>query len=113
MIDLLIAMQKKKLGILLSTPPSHPNLTTVERLCEEGLRSDVDVYLYLIDEGVKSLTDGRLLGLSKTGAKLFACAYGCQQQGVPTGDLDPNIQLCGLVVLSNIINGCDRFVALN
>jgi len=113
LIDLLIAMQKKKLGILLSTPPSHPNLTTVERLCEEGLRSDVDVYLYLIDEGVKSLTDGRLLGLSKTGAKLFACAYGCQQQGVPTGDLDPNIQLCGLVVLSNIINGCDRFVALN
>ena len=113
MIDLLIAMQKKKLGILLSTPPSHPNLTTVERLCEEGLRSDVDVYLYLIDEGVKSLTDGRLLGLSKTGAKLFACAYGCQQQGVPTGNLDPNIQLCGLVVLSNIINGCDRFVALN
>jgi len=113
LIDLLIAMQKKKLGILLSTPPSHPNLTTVERLCEEGLRSDVDVYLYLIDEGVKSLTDGRLLGLSKTGAKLFACAYGCQQQGVPTGNLDPNIQLCGLVVLSNIINGCDRFIALN
>jgi sulfur relay (sulfurtransferase) complex TusBCD TusD component (DsrE family) len=106
-------MQKKKLGILLSTPPTHPNLTTVARLCEEGLRSDVDVYLYLIDEGVKGLTDGRVLGLSKTGAKLFACAYGCQQQGVPTGNLDPNIQLCGLVVLSNIINVCDRFVAFN
>ena len=106
-------MQKKKLGILLSTPPTHPNLTKVARLCEEGLRSDVDVYLYLIDEGVKGLTDGRVLGLSKTGAKLFACAYGCQQQGVPTGNLDPNIQLCGLVVLSNIINGCDRFVAFN
>ncbi|HET7059036.1 MAG TPA: DsrE family protein [Nitrospiraceae bacterium] len=106
-------MQKKKLGILLSTPPFHPNLSTVTRLCEEGLRSDVDVYLYLIDEGVKNVTDQQLLGLSKAGTKLFACAYGCQQQGVSTGNLDPGIQLCGLVVLSNIINGCDRFVAFN
>ena len=106
-------MQRKKLGILLSTPPSHPNLSTVTRLCEESLHSDVDVYLYLIDEGVKNLTDQQLLGLSKAGAKLFACAYGCQQQGVSTANLDPSIQLCGLVVLSNIINGCDRFVAFN
>jgi sulfur relay (sulfurtransferase) complex TusBCD TusD component (DsrE family) len=106
-------MQKKKLGILLSTPPDHPNLTTVSRLCEEGLHSDVDVYLYLIDEGVKNLSDRRLLGLSKTGVKLFACAYGCQQQRVSTENLDSSIQLCGLVVLSNIINGCDRFVAFN
>ena len=106
-------MQKKKLGILLSTSPSHPNLSTVTHLCDEGLRSNVDVYLYLIDEGVKSLTDQQLLGLSKAGAKLFACAYGCQQQGVSTANLDPGIQLCGLVVLSNIINGCDRFVAFN
>lgn len=106
-------MQKKKLGILLSTPPSHPNLSTVTRLCEEGLGSDVDVYLYLIDEGVKNLTDQQVLGLSKAGAKLFVCAYGCQQQGVSTANLDPSIQLCGLVVLSNIINGCDRFVAFN
>ena len=73
-------MQKKKLGILLSTPPSHPNITTVTHLCEEGLKSDVDVYLYLIDEGVKNLTNQSLLGLSRTGAKLFACAYVCQQQ---------------------------------
>jgi len=64
-------MQKKKLGILLSTPPSHPNLSTVTHLCDEGLRSNVDVYLYLIDEGVKSLTDQQLLGLSKAGAKLL------------------------------------------
>ena len=106
-------MQKKKLGILLSTPPTHPNLTTATRLCEEGLNTDTDVYLYLIDEGVKNLTNRRLLELAHAGAKLFACAYGCQQQGVPTGNLDPGIQLCGLVVLSNIINGCDRFIAFN
>lgn len=106
-------MQKKKLGVLLSTPPSHPNVTTVSRLCEEGLKSGVDVYLYLIDEGVKNIADPRLLNLSREGAKLFACAYGCQQHGVSTGNLDPGIQLCGLVVLSNMMNGCDRFVAFN
>lgn len=106
-------MQKKKLGLLLSTPPSHPNLSTVTRLCEEGLRSNVDVYVYLIDEGVKNLSDQRLTGLSEHGAKLFACAYGCQQQGVSTANLASGVQLCGLVVLSNIINGCDRFVAFN
>ncbi|MGH7230759.1 MAG: DsrE family protein [Nitrospiraceae bacterium] len=106
-------MPKKKLGVLLSTPPSHPNVTTVARLCEEGLRSNVDVYLYLIDEGVQNLRDTRLLGLSDAGAKLFVCAYGCQQHSVPTHDLHAGVQLCGLVVLSNMMNGCDRFVAFN
>lgn len=106
-------MEKQKLGVLLSTPPSHPNVTTVARLCQEALRSDIDVYLYLIDEGVRNVQDGRLLQLSKVGAKLFVCAYGCQQHGVPTDGLDKEVTLCGLVVLSNMINGCDRFVAFN
>src|SRR5688500_12650587 len=106
-------MQKKKLGLLLSTPPSHPNVTTVTRLCEEGLRSDVDVYLYLIDEGVGNLHNEGVLRLSDAGAKVFVCAYGCQQHAVPTKNLKDGVQLCGLVVLSNMINGCDRFVAFN
>ena len=106
-------MQKKKLGLLLSTPPSHPNVATVAHLSEVSLKEGVDVYLYLINEGVKNIRDERLLAASRGGAKLFACAYGCQQQGVPTDNIDPNIQLCGLVVLSNMMNGCDRFVAFN
>ena len=106
-------MEKKKLGILLSTGPSHPNVATVAELCRTAIASQVDVYLYLIDEGVKNLRDPRLSALAKSGAKFFVCAYGCQQHGVPTTDLDPNISLCGLVVLSNMINGCDRFLAFN
>ncbi len=104
---------KKKLGVLLSTPPSHPHVTTAVRLCEEALGSSVDVYLYLIDEGVKNLRDPRLLTLSGSGAKFFVCAYGCQQHGMPTDGLGSDITLCGLVVLSNMINGCDRFVSFN
>lgn len=106
-------MEKKKLGVLLSTPPSHPNVISVANLCQEALRSHVDVYLYLIDEGVKNLRDSRLARLSSDGAKLFVCAYGCQQHAVSTEGLPQGMSLCGLVVLSNMINGCDRFVAFN
>jgi len=73
----------------------------------------MDVYLYLIDEGVLNLNDRHLLELSSSGVKFFVCAYGCQQHGVPTDNVGKEITLCGLVVLSNMINGCDRFVAFN
>jgi len=103
----------KKLGILLSTPDSHPGVDTVVGLCNAALQQGGDVYLYLIDEGVKNIRDPRLVTLAEKGMKLFACAYGCQQHGVSTENLDPRISLCGLVVLSNMINGCDRFLAFN
>jgi len=106
-------MEKKRLGVLLSTGPVHPHVTTVSRLCQEALKSKIDVYLYLIDEGVLNLRDERLLRLSSEGLKLFVCAYGCQQHKVSTDMLGKDITLCGLVVLSNIVNGCDRFMAFN
>ncbi|MGQ0810155.1 MAG: DsrE family protein [Nitrospiraceae bacterium] len=106
-------MHNKKLGILLSTPPSHLSVRTVHSLCEEALNEGIDVYLYLIDEGVMSLRDSGFTELSRNGMKLFVCAYGCQQHRVSTEGLDPGITLCGLVVLDQIINGCDRFLAFN
>ena len=100
-----------KLGILLCTSDTNPNIQTVVGLCEAALQQQVDVYLYLIDEGVKNVRDPRLLILAEKGMKLFACAYGCHKHGVPTTDLDPSVSLCGLVVLSNMIEACDRFLA--
>ncbi len=70
-----------------------------------------DVYLYLIDEGVLTVEDPRFEPLRQAGLKLFACAYGAQQHGVPRKD--ERATYCGLVVLSNIVSSCDRFVALN
>lgn len=104
-------MSAKKVGILLSTPPSHPSVETVARLSSEAITQGHDVYLYCIDEGVKNLRDHRYADLVGRGMKLFVCAYGCQQHGVSTDQLDSRISLCGLVVLSNIVNGCDRFLA--
>lgn len=104
-------MAARKLGLLLSTPPSHPSVETVVQLTQAALRRGVEVYLYLIDEGVKTSTDQRYLALIDAGVKMSVCAYGCQQYGVITTTVDSRVSLSGLVVLSGIIDGCDRFLA--
>ncbi|MEP6933317.1 MAG: DsrE family protein [Nitrospirota bacterium] len=104
-------MATRRLGLLLSTPPSHPSVETVIQLAQAALRRGIDVYLYLIDEGVKAVVDQRYLGLIDAGVKMSVCAYGCQQYGVPTVTVDSRVSLSGLVVLSGIIDGCDRFLA--
>ncbi len=106
-------MENRKLGILLSTAPSNPNIETVIGLCTAALHKEIAVFLYLIDEGVHAVKDHRLVRLSDKGLKVYACAYGCQQHGIPTSTVHPAISLCGLVVLSNIVNACDRFLAFN
>lgn len=104
-------MAARKLGLLLSTAPSHPSVETVVQLAHAALRRGVEVYLYLIDEGVKVAVDPRYVGLIDAGVKLSVCAYGCQQHGVSTTSVDSRVSLSGLVVLSGIIDGCDRFLA--
>ena len=104
-------MAPQKLGLLLSTAPSHPSVETVVQLAAAALRQGVEVYLYLIDEGVKNYTDTRFRGLLDAGVRMSVCAYGCQQHGVSTQQVDSRVSLSGLVVLSGIIDGCDRFLA--
>jgi sulfur relay (sulfurtransferase) complex TusBCD TusD component (DsrE family) len=104
-------MTARKLGLLLSTPPSHPSVETVVQLAQAALRRGVEVYLYLIDEGVKTAVDQRYLGLIDAGVKMSVCAYGCQRHGVITTTVDSRVSLSGLFVLSGIIDGCDRFLA--
>ena len=48
--------------------------------------------------------------LAGRGLKLFVCAYGCQKRRQPLSDRATN---CGLVVLTDLINGTERFLALN
>jgi hypothetical protein len=105
-------LAKKKLGILLSTPPEHPNLETMLGLGEAALTRGADLYLYLIDDGVRALGDPRLRALPGRGAKLFVCAYGCQKRRIALEDA-PDVSYCGLVVLTDLLNATDRFVALN
>ncbi len=104
-------MKKRVLGILLSTGPENPNLSTAIGLSDAALKGGVDVYLYLIDEGILTVDDPRFQPLRDSGLKLFACAYGAQQRGVLRKE--EKATYCGLVVLSNIVSSCDRFIALN
>ena len=106
-------LARKKLGLLLSTGPERPaNLDTAVGLSEAALSRGADVYLYLIDDGVRALDDARVPALAERGAKLFVCAFGSQKRRIPLRDSD-SVTYCGLVVLTDIINGTDRFVALN
>lgn len=100
----------RKLGIMLSTNPGHPNLETCLGLSREALSRGVDVYLYLVDDGVANIDDDRILDLGRRGAKLFVCAYGSQRRRLP---ITEKATYCGLVVLTDLINGTERFVALN
>ena len=104
-------MPTRKLGLLLSTAPSDQGIETVVRLAEAAVRQGVEVYLYLIDEGVKSFKDTRFTRLLDAGVRMSVCAYGCQQHGVSTQQVDSRVSLSGLVVLSGIIDACDRFLA--
>ena len=103
-------MTKVKLGILLSTPPAHPNLETVIGIVEESLKEGMSTYLYLIDEAVFSIDSPALQHFSQKGLKLFLCAYSAQRNAVPITNKGT---FSGLIVLSDLIKGCDRFVTFN
>ena len=105
-------LARKKLGVLLSTGPGHPNLETAVGLSDAALARGAQLYLYLIDDGVCALDDPRVHALPDRGAKVFVCAYGCQKRRLPLRDPE-RVTYCGLVVLTDLINGTDRFVALN
>ena len=99
-----------KLGMMLSTPPAHPNLKTVTALAKTAMNGGDEVYLYLIDEGTLGMDDADLQALATRGLKLFVCAYGAQRQGISVND---RATFCGLVVLSDLVKGCDRFLSFN
>jgi sulfur relay (sulfurtransferase) complex TusBCD TusD component (DsrE family) len=103
-------LAKRKLGLMVSTAPTHRNLETALGLSQAALERGADVYLYLIDDAVAAVEDPRLQELAGRGLKLFVCAYGCQKRGLPLSDKATN---CGLVVLTDLINGTDRFLSLN
>ena len=95
---------------MVSTAPAHTNLETALGLSRAALDRGADVYLYLIDDAVAAVEDPRVQTLAGRGLKLFVCAYGCQKRRLPLSDRATN---CGLVVLTDLINGTERFLALN
>jgi hypothetical protein len=104
------ACAPKKLGILISVCPEAAGFQHGLGLAEAALTRGLDVYLYCIDEGVYGVDDPRLQQLVKRGLKLFACAYGAQQRGIPLGG---QAVFSGLAAVSDLMASTDRFVSFN
>src|SRR4030067_3434765 len=98
----------KKLGILLSTPPSDRNIETVIGLISSAMRNNIIVYLYLDDDGVECINDNRLVAMSGDSLKLSVCAYGAQKKGIEPSDV---AMFGGLAGFYELIKACDRFLA--
>ena len=103
-------LANKKLGVLISVPPNHPNFTHGVCLAKAALAHGVDVYLYCIDEAVRGLGDPRWRKLKADGLKLFACAYGAERRKIPVSE---QATFSGLGILSDVIASTDRFVSFN
>ncbi len=108
--SLSLLMAKKKLGVLLSTPPDNKNFETVVSLIKDAVAQETTVYLYFIDDGVFNIGKPAIAALSDCGVHLFACAYGAGRRGVAQND---KVVLAGLVVLADIIKGCDPFLSFD
>ena len=77
----------KKLGVLLTTAPEHANFRPAVALMNAALDAGVRVYLYCIDDAVKSVATPEIQGVKARGASVFGCAYGAHRRRMPVNDL--------------------------
>jgi sulfur relay (sulfurtransferase) complex TusBCD TusD component (DsrE family) len=98
----------KKLGVLLTTPPAHPNFRPAVALIDAALAAGVRVYLYCIDEGVRSVSTPEVQSLKRRGVHLFGCAYGAGNRKLA---LDESAAWSGLTVLADVVGSTDRFLS--
>jgi hypothetical protein len=98
----------KKLGVLLTTAPDHPNFRPAVALMNAALEAGVRVYLYCIDDAVRAVDTPEIQGIKARGASLFGCAYGAHRRKLPVNDL---AAWSGLTVLADVVGSTDRFVS--
>ena len=98
----------KKLGVLLTTPPTHPDFRPAVALMNSALDAGVRVYLYCVDEGVHAVFTPELQAIKARGASLFGCAYGAGRRNI---QLDDSAAWSGLTVLADVVGSTDRFVS--
>ena len=55
-----MAQASRKLGILLSVAPQHPNFHHALQLAAAGLNAQDEVYLYCLDDAVRSRSSPKL-----------------------------------------------------
>ena len=101
-------MAGKKLGVLLTVAPAHPNFRPALALMNAALDAGARVYLYCVDEGVRAVAASEVQALKGRGASLFGCAYGAGRRNIP---IDESAAWSGLTVLADVVGSTDRFVS--
>ncbi len=108
-----MAQAVRKLGILISVAPTHPNFHHGLQLATAALEAQDEVYLYCLDEAVRGVEDERLQTLkaqNDDGLRLFACAFAAQRRKLSHGR---NAIYGGLTMLNDVMAATDRFVSFN
>lgn len=105
-----MSLPQKKLGILLSTGPAHPDFQRGVEAAAAALENGDKVYLYCIDDAVAGVGEARLQSLSQRGMILYACAYAAHRRGLPINEL---ATYAGLGVLGDLLAGTDEFLSFN
>jgi hypothetical protein len=98
----------KKLGVLLTTAPDHPNFRPAVALMNAALDAGVRLYLYCIDDAVRAVDTPEIQAIKARGASLFGCAYGAHRRKLPVNDL---AAWSGLTVLADVVGSTDKFVS--
>ncbi len=103
-------LRGRKFGLLLTCGPERPGFRRGVELAAAALGRGLDTYFYCLDDAVAGVGDGELQRLCTSGLKLYACAYGAQQRGLP---VDARATYVGLTVLSDMFASTDRMVSFN
>ena len=105
-----MAQEPRKLGILISVAPDHPNFLHGLQLATAALNAQDEVYLYCMDEAVHGVADERVQTLRAHGLRLFACSFAAQRRKLPQTE---NALYGGLTMLNDMMATTDRFVSFN
>lgn len=105
-----VELRGRKLGLLLSCAPDRPGFQQGLGLASAALQRGLDTYLYCLDDAVAGVGVEALQALRSRGLKLYACAYGAHQRGLP---VDDRATYVGLTILSDLFSSTDRMVSFN
>jgi sulfur relay (sulfurtransferase) complex TusBCD TusD component (DsrE family) len=96
-----------KLGILLTTAPSHQNTHTVIQLSRAARKKGHEVGIFMMADGVYNILHQPLLDLIQDGVELSLCAYNATQRGL---DRVEGVQWGSQYDLAVLTDNSDRFL---
>ena len=101
---------RRKTCALVLCAPGTPAFATAKKYLESELRQKHEAYAYLLDDAVTGVSDPLLQQLRVRGLRLYACGYGAQRRGLPTGH---EAIFSGLGMLHDLILHTDEFRSFN